>query len=112
MVELLSKNWIQSISSHTKVLKCITTPVKYNGSTRSRWQTNTCVGGGLCYPETFQEVFNKGEARAKNGATVSCAQPTGKFCCKPMVPVESVHFEGVHFAGLNLPDIKNPKWGT
>jgi len=58
----------KSVQWRIQAEKCITTPVVYNGSSRSRRQTHKWVGSGLCCPEKNPEVFNKGGTRAKNGA--------------------------------------------
>jgi len=34
------------------------------------------------------------------------------FYCKPMEPMESVHWEGVPFGGSQLIGCEDPKWGN
>ena len=50
-------------------------------------------------------------AESKNGGIFNILR-TAKFYCRSMVKMESIHSEGVPFGALNLPDIKNLKWGN
>ena len=78
------------------------------------WQTHKCVGGGLCCPEKFRKFSTRVEPEQKNGGITGILHTAYRktFCCRPVVPVESVHSESVPFGGLNYQISRTPKWGN
>jgi len=63
-----------------------------------------------CVRETFRKFLTWAESETKNGVfPVSCSQPAGKFCCKPILPTGKRTLPGGVFCGSTHPDINNPK---
>ena len=74
-------------------IKCIITPVTYNGSPRCLWQTHEFLGSELCCWKHYK-IFQHGRSQSQKGG-ISVSGTLEYFFCKPMVLMES---EGVPFA--------------
>ena len=70
------KNGSKGLSRCTIALECTVTPVKYNGSARSRWQIHKYVGIGLLFRKKSRKFLTREEPRPKSARTSDILRTT------------------------------------